>query len=181
MNRNVLTIIVLVVIALIAVGAYTQRTSLQSLFGDNLTTTMEVTSPADSTPAPQSIMEEATSGASLEESDIMVNLSEQNDSSQSGTATISEENGKAVVTLSLSGGNFTTPQPAHVHIGACPTPGAVKYPLTNVVSGKSSTTLAVDKKTLLSQLPLAINVHKSAAEVTVYTACGDVSSSTTTP
>jgi hypothetical protein len=79
------------------------------------------------------------------------------------------------VVLSLKGGKFMAPQPAHIHVGSCPTPGAVKYPLTNVVNGKSVTMLNVSMKELLaSSDKLAINVHKSAAEVTNYTACGDL-------
>lgn len=101
-------------------------------------------------------------------------LSEQNKSGVSGSAVLREENGKVNVTLNLTGGPKTTPQPAHIHVGACPDVGAVKYPLTNVVDGQSITTLDVTLAQLNNELPLAINVHKSAAQITVYTACGDL-------
>lgn len=103
-------------------------------------------------------------------------LSEQSGLGQSGKAIInSNADGKAVVTLQMTGGTFSQSQPAHVHVGSCPTPGAVKYPLTNVVNGMSETTLDVMYDDFIKTTDkMAINVHKSAAEASVYTACGDV-------
>lgn len=105
---------------------------------------------------------------------ISVTLNEQNDSGETGTATLVEENGQVVVTLSTQGSPVNIPQPAHIHVGACPDVGAVAYPLTNVVNGASITTLNVTLVQLESELPLGINVHKSASEAKVYTACGDL-------
>lgn len=107
---------------------------------------------------------------------VFVPLQTQGSFGQSGSATISENSDKkAVVKLTLMGGTFTKPQPAHIHVGSCPTPGAVKYPLTNVVSGMSETVLPVSLSELMATTDkLAINVHKSAEESSVYTACGDV-------
>lgn len=100
-------------------------------------------------------------------------LSEQNDSGQSGTMTLEEVGGQLRVTLDLTDvGNV--PQPAHIHAGACPNPGAVTYPLTNVVNGTSTTMLDISFDELTGEKPLAVNVHKSAAESSVYTACGDL-------
>lgn len=121
---------------------------------------------------PSESPKESSSSAGVNE--LIVSLSEQNNSSQSGTAKLTSINGKTQVSISVTGGNFTTPQPAHIHAGACPTPGAVKYPLTTVVNGKSDTTIDVSLADLLKQLPLAVNIHKSAAATNVYTACGDV-------
>lgn len=101
-------------------------------------------------------------------------LTEQNGSGQTGTATFEDMGGSTKVTISLAGGSFTSPQPAHIHMGACPTPGAVKYPLTDLVDGASETTIDAPYSSLWSG-DLAINVHKSASEVKEYTACGDLS------
>src|SRR3989344_175971 len=106
---------------------------------------------------------------------ISVTLDEQNDSGESGTAILTEgADGMVRVSLSVTAASVGTAQPAHIHAGACPNPGAIKYPLTSVINGVSETTLNVGMATLRSQLPLAINVHKSAAETQVYVACGDV-------
>lgn len=107
---------------------------------------------------------------------VTLDLTEQNDLGQSGVATLVEDvDGNLVVTLAMIGGEFTEPQPAHIHVGACPEPGAVEYPLTNVVDGESETTLDVSWADLVALgEPLAINVHKSATEASVYTACGDL-------
>lgn len=106
----------------------------------------------------------------------VVALETQSDLGQSGVATLTENaDGKVMVELMMTGGTFPQPQPAHIHVGSCPTPGGVKYPLTSVIDGKSSTTLAVSMDELKnSEEMLAINVHKSAAESGVYTACGDL-------
>ena len=101
-------------------------------------------------------------------------LDEQNKSGVSGSAVLREENGQVTVALSLTGAPKTTPHPAHIHVGACPDVGDVKYPLTNVVDGQSETILNVTLDQLEDEQPLAINVHKSAAQITVYTACGDL-------
>ena len=106
---------------------------------------------------------------------LMIDLSSQNDSGESGTATITEEEGKAKVVLSLSG-SLAAPQPAHIHTGSCADLGGVKYPLTSPVSGVSETMLDVSANDILSQLPLAINVHKSVEEISTYVACGDIAS-----
>jgi len=109
------------------------------------------------------------------ENEMTIKLLEQNKSAESGTATLKEENGKTTVTLDLTGYVKDASQPAHIHVGVCPGVSAVKYPLTNVVNGKSVTVLPVTLSMLKAELPLAINVHKSKTEITVYTSCGDLS------
>jgi len=119
-------------------------------------------------------------GESTELSEVTLDLTEQNNSGHDGEATI-RRTGENSVRVSLELDNATsTPQPAHIHTGACPNPGAVVYPLTNVVNGRSETDLQVSLSALLAQLPLAINVHKSAAESAVYVACGDILTDTST-
>ena len=103
-----------------------------------------------------------------------VALDGQNNSGLSGTAILKETDGKMMVTVQLTGKQGTTPMPAHIHVGSCPKPGAVKWPLTDVADGKSETTLDVDMATIEAAGPLAVNVHKSAKEMANYVACGDV-------
>lgn len=95
-------------------------------------------------------------------------------STQKGTATLTEVNGKVRVTLALTGGDYSSPQPAHIHAGSCPKPDKVVYPLQDVVDGKSDTTLDVSMADLKKQEPLAINVHKSKTDINVYAACGNI-------
>jgi len=119
----------------------------------------------------------ATDATMMPDGSMQVKLNTQNDLGQSGTATLtpSADGKSVVVVLALTGGTFTAAQPAHIHEGSCPAPGAVKYPLTNVVNGKSTTTLKMSMADLLKTAPqLAINVHKSADESSVYTACGNL-------
>jgi len=104
---------------------------------------------------------------------LIVTLQDQNGSGQDGTATLYEREGKTVVMVEVQKGT-KTPQPAHLHMGMCPKPGGVKYPLVNVVEGKSETTLDVPLSQLLAELPLAVNIHKSAAIIDTYVACGNI-------
>lgn len=105
---------------------------------------------------------------------ITVQLSPQNNSGQSGTATLTDlGDGTTRVVLNLTDIGSAS-QPVHIHDGTCatlnPTP---KYPLTNLVNGKSETVVKVSLSQLVAQ-PFAINAHKSAQEVAVYTACGNI-------
>lgn len=135
-------------------------------------------------PAPEPVVETDVEPLEDEENDLgddmqntrLFTLTEQNDSGQSGTALFANnEFGKAVITLTMSGEDFSSPQPAHIHVGSCPTPGAVEYPLADVIDGESESTLNVSVEEIFSMDgALAINVHKSSQESNVYTACGDI-------
>lgn len=105
---------------------------------------------------------------------ITVAVGEENDSGESGPADLVEEDGETTVSISLDGAPAGVSQPAHIHSGACPTPGEVIYPLNNVVDGISETVLDVNIEKLKSELPLAINVHKSSQEASVYVSCGNL-------
>jgi hypothetical protein len=74
----------------------------------------------------------------------------QSDSSETGTATLTSVDAtKTKVTLQLENAP-AGPQPAHIHTGNGPKPGAVKYPLTNVEKGTSETTVAASLDDLLA-------------------------------
>lgn len=113
-----------------------------------------------------------TISQAMKSDEMTVSLAMENKSGESGTATLKEANGQVTVAITLVGYTKDVAQPAHIHAGSCPGVGAVKYPLTSVVNGKSTTVLQVTLAQLKTQPPLAINVHKSAKEVTNYTACG---------
>jgi len=106
--------------------------------------------------------------------EMTVVLDAENNSGESGTATLKEENGKVTATVNLTGYQKGVMQPAHLHVGSCPGVGEVKYPLNSVVNGTSATILPVTLEQLKKDLPLALNVHKSKTEISVYTACGEL-------
>lgn len=104
-----------------------------------------------------------------------VSLTALNNSGVDGTAVLESVNGQAKVTVTLDGASEDTlPHPAHIHIGTCPNPGAVKYPLNDVINGKSETTLGVSLDNLKQEGKLAVNVHKSAQNLKTYLACGNL-------
>lgn len=106
--------------------------------------------------------------------EFIFKISEQNDSGMSGVAMLEAEDGKTKVKIRLVGAPAGVAQPSHIHIGSCPNVGAVKYPLTALMNGRSETLLDVSIDALRAELPLGLNVHKSAAEAGVYVACGNL-------
>lgn len=79
------------------------------------------------------------------------------------------------------------PHPAHIHVGACPEPGDIVFPLNDVVTPGdemvgSSAALPVQVSSTVVESALAdivagehaINVHESADAMDVYIACGDI-------
>jgi hypothetical protein len=105
---------------------------------------------------------------------MTVQIAAQNNSGLKGTATLTPEGDKTRVVLQLSGDTASTPMPAHIHDGTCAKIDAKpKWPLENVVNGRSTTLVAASVDTILKG-DTAINVHKSAADMKTYVACGDL-------
>lgn len=105
---------------------------------------------------------------------VTIQIKTQNNSGQAGTATLTDMgNGTTRVVVDLAN-SPAGPQPIHIHEGTCAnlTP-QVKFPLTNMVNGKSETMVNVPLATILAS-PHAVNTHKSPQEAAVYVACGEV-------
>jgi Cu/Zn superoxide dismutase len=105
---------------------------------------------------------------------VTVQLAPQNNSGESGTATLTEAGGKTKVTVAINGQPAGVAQPMHVHKGTCsqldPQPA---YGLATVTGGKSETTIDVTLASLQSG-GYAINGHKSAQDVKTYVFCGEI-------
>jgi hypothetical protein len=112
-------------------------------------------------------------GGGDDEAGVTVDLGTQNESGQSGTATLTADGEKTTVTIELSNPPGDA-QPAHIHAGTCaelnPQP---EFPLANVVDGKSETTVDAPLSALEGE-DYAINIHMSEADVETYVACGDI-------
>jgi hypothetical protein len=167
MGGNKGIVAAVLVILLLGVGYFVYNRQLTSR-----TPTPAVDLIASANPSPVEEATQSTESAGGGE-EMVITLSAQNNSGESGIAILKDVNGKTLVSLKINGAPPTA-QPAHIHMGECPSPGAVKYPLTNVVSGLSETTLDVSVAELKSELPLAINVHKSPQDLPTYVACGDL-------
>ena len=103
---------------------------------------------------------------------VTVNLSAQNNSGVTGTATLTPMDGQTQVVLQLQ--SAPGPHPAHIHEGTCanfnPAP---KFPLTSAMNGRSETMVNASLQQIMSGQH-AINVHKSPQEASVYVSCGDI-------
>ncbi|MDB5026555.1 MAG: hypothetical protein JWO66_244 [Candidatus Eremiobacteraeota bacterium] len=103
-----------------------------------------------------------------------IRLAAQNNSGETGTATLYDGAKGLIVKLRTSGGEAVD-QPAHIHKGTCekldPKP---TYPLKAVHDGQSETTVEGVTIAQLQKSPYAINVHKSAKEAAVYVSCANL-------
>ncbi len=108
---------------------------------------------------------------------LTINLGAQNNSGETGTATLTPEGHKTKVVIELSNAPAGVAQPAHIHEGTCAKlDKAPKWKLEPVKDGKSTTMVPVSLETILKD-KTAINVHKSPDEIQVYVACGDIAHS----
>jgi hypothetical protein len=105
---------------------------------------------------------------------VTIQLTPQNNSGESGTATLTEVGAKTKVAVSINGAPAGAAQPLHVHKGTCaqldPAPA---FGLTTLANGKSETTIDVPL-TNLQQGSFAINGHKSAQDAKTYVFCGNI-------
>lgn len=109
------------------------------------------------------------------EGPVTFDLVAQNDSGETGTATLIDMgNGKVMVEVSITGAPAGVVQPMHIHKGTCENLEAKPtYPLTSLTDGKSVTEI----EATLAELQngnFAINGHKSAEEASVYVFCGNI-------
>ena len=108
---------------------------------------------------------------------LTIDLGAQNNSGETGTATLTPAGHKTKVVIELSNAPAGVVQPAHIHKGTCADlDKAPKWKLEPVKDGKSTTMVPVSLKTILKN-KTAINVHKSPTEIQVYVACGDIAHS----
>ena len=132
------------------------------------------------TTAPAGEKGEYGGGAGGGANTINVTMAAQNGSKQTGTATVSNSTNKArsgnvQVTITLSNEPKGASEPAHIHDGTCAKLNPVPdKPLTNVVNGKSVTTVTGITVAELQKEKYAINVHKSAADLKTYVSCGNL-------
>ena len=112
--------------------------------------------------------------AAAAQSPVTVQISAQNNSGISGTATLTPLGNQTRVTLNLQGTPSGGTHPAHIHAGTCATLDArPAFPLTSVQNGMSETTVnaSIDQ---LRSTQYAINVHQSPQEASVYVGCGNL-------
>ncbi len=93
---------------------------------------------------------------------------------ESGKAVLTAEGEKTRVVVMLRGEPRGAVEPVHIHEGVCghinPVP---KWGLTPLKNGRSVTVVPTSLETLLKG-KYAINAHKSAKELGVYVACGNI-------
>ncbi len=110
-----------------------------------------------------------------EQSEMTIQLIEQENSGQTGSATLTAKGAQTEVVIKVvPGPPAGDPQPLHIHFGACgPSLGNRHYNLSDVVAGVSVTLIDASLASL-TQDNLAVNLHKSYPEIDIYTSCGDI-------
>jgi hypothetical protein len=105
---------------------------------------------------------------------LTVKLEAQNNSGQSGSATLFPEGEKTRVVIELLNTPPGIAQPAHIHAGRCDKlDKAPKWPLEALKGGRSVTLVPASLDAILKD-KTAINIHESAAEIQAYVACGNI-------
>lgn len=133
---------------------------------------------ATPTPVPPTPMPTATATATpIPGARITVALKDVGGSGQSGEAVLTSMGDKTEVVVSIKAGAAGVAQPAHIHDKDCTTAGAVKYPLTSVTDGKSTTVINATLAALQAS-PFAVRVHKSGPEAAIYVSCGEIPGTT---
>lgn len=105
---------------------------------------------------------------------IIVSLPSLNFSEQAGRAYVSDESGKTKVTIDISPWTAGVVQPASIRAGTCASIGAVRYPLNNVVDGKSETVIAPATHFIHGLGDSVVVIGKSSKEPEVFVACGNL-------
>ena len=95
-------------------------------------------------------------------------------SGESGCATARGGNGVIFVGLKVTGEPKDADQPAHIHRGKCGSNGPVVIPLTNVVNGKSSTSIPMAKWKTVNHGGYYINIHESADNIPHIVSCANI-------
>ena len=96
-----------------------------------------------------------------------VKMGAQSGSGQNGSATIVTKGTGIVVTVTVSNEPKGASEPAHIHLGTCKKLNPAPWkPLSNVVNGVSTTTVA--------GVTTAQLTGKSAADLKTYVSCGGI-------
>lgn len=175
MKKQATVIAVVVVVIVLAIVVFAMRRS-----GTNNAPPTPMQQPTASSNAPaqsENASSVNSSAAPSASGPIEIALNAQNSSGETGKAVLTDVNGKTKVELTITGMPSGVTQPAHIHTGSCANLGGVKYPLTFPMNGTSVTTLDMPLSQLLGQLPLAVNIHKSSADINTYVSCGDITAS----
>ncbi len=109
--------------------------------------------------------------------ELTVRLLDQENSGQSGIATLKADGPRTQVALRIDAGpSAADPQPVHIHFGRCGDRlGGVEHALSDIAGGQSSSLVEASLESLMDGNH-AINVHKSYSEIAIYTSCGNIPS-----
>jgi len=161
------TFITVIVIAALAVLA------LLYFKGENQTATINTTgSPTPTATTPRATLSPTMTTSPTPGPEVF-ELNAVASSSEKGKVTLTPTlAGKVQVSIKLD--KDASVQSAHIRSGTCKNLGAVKYSLNSLVNGKSETTLNTSLAQLILQIPLALDVHKSASQTSTVAACADL-------
>jgi len=104
---------------------------------------------------------------------ITIPLAAQNNSGETGSATLTQLPDGVSVVVALKGAPDID-QPSHIHVGFCGHDTAVAHGLSNTVAGNGTTIVPGVTLAALLKGEFSINVHKSSAEMGAYVACGNI-------
>ncbi|MBI2756499.1 MAG: LPXTG cell wall anchor domain-containing protein [Chloroflexi bacterium] len=115
--------------------------------------------------------------ASAQSGTTTVTMAAQNNSGIAGTAVLTDlGGGRTRVVVNVTDPTGAVAKVGHIHDGTCATLGGVRYPLTTLMNGQSTTEVAASLADLRAGV-FAVNFHRGATPETTpapYTSCGNI-------
>lgn len=109
----------------------------------------------------------------IKKSGIYLALSEVNKSGETGLALIIEKNNSVYVDIKLVMPAFTE-DTAGLYLGTCQKIGPVKFALSNVINGSSTTNLNINMDKINQLLPMVLVINRTEGSSKVVAACGQL-------
>ncbi len=121
-------------------------------------------------------------GLAAAQDSTTVRLEAQNKSGIDGTAMLKDNgNGTTTISIKLNNTRANSMHPGHLHEGTCKgTIPTIRYPLEDVMDGKSETTVKAPLERLLSE-ELYINLHPSHEKLYPVITCGGLNAPDSLP
>lgn len=123
----------------------------------------------------------ATISASCAQRSLTIDMVSQNNSGQTGTATLSQEGDALVIDMVIKRANLPDGQPAHLHEGRCGEVGAARAPICGAMgtTTRDAGTVGCHMELTLFSLDSVrdggwmLNVH-DPRDFGLYTSCGNI-------
>lgn len=127
------------------------------------------------TPSPQKSPQPKNIAQNAETTkELAVYLKAMNHYKQTGSASLTEKNGRVTIGISTTGEPKNVVQFANIYSGTCESLGNIKFPLANIINGSSQTDLETTIVNLQNSGPLALNINRTQGDNKNSVSCANL-------